>query len=251
LTPAQFERRVRADLSARRWLRVHCSLIALLTLLVAWACTHTLRQAGIESMGLRYGLAFALAYLALMGLLYLWGRWLLSRDEGEVPDPGVDPGGGQGRSLEDAPGIRSGEGGDFGGGGGGGSFELPEGAGDAAGAALEGLGAADEGIVVLVPLAVLAAIALAIGAVLGFAVFGLFGVEVLLGVAVEIAFASVGAALALKARREGWLSFALRRTWGPALLAAVGLVAVGWALDAFVPGADSLPEALRLLRLPA
>jgi hypothetical protein len=49
--------------------------------------------------------------------------------------------------------------------------------------------------------------------VLGFA--GLFGVEVLIGVAVEIAFASAGGALALKAQREGWLGHAVRRTLGP------------------------------------
>lgn len=245
-----FERRVRDDLRTRRWLRLHCTLIALTTLLIGWAGTHLLLQAGVASMGVRYGLAFAVAYLVLMGLLYVWGRWLLTREEGDAPDASFDLGG-KGPSLEDAPTFRSGEGGDFGGAGGGGSFEGPDGVGDAAGAALEGLGAADEGVVVLVPLAVVVGIAAALGAALGFAVFGLFGVEVLLGVAVEIAFASIGAAVAVKARREGWLSFALRRTWWPATLAAVCLVGAGLALDAFVPAANSLPEALRLLRAPS
>ncbi|HET9978230.1 MAG TPA: hypothetical protein VFQ20_12380 [Burkholderiaceae bacterium] len=247
---AHFERRVREDLRLRRWLRLHCALIALSTLLVGWAGTHALMQAGVASMGVRYGLAFAGAYLALMALLYAWGRWLLTREEGDVPDASFDLGG-SGPALEDAPAFRSGQGGDFGGAGGGGSFELPDGVGAGAGSVLEGLGGADEGVVVLVPLAVVLGIAVALGAALGIAVFGLFGVEVLLGVAVEIAFASLGAAVAVKARREGWLSFALRRTWWPAVLTAACLVGAGLALDAFVPGANALPEAVRLLRTPA
>lgn len=249
MTPLQFERRVRADLRARRWLRWHAMLIATFTLMVAGACSLSLKAAGLHSLGLRYGIAFAVAYAALMGLLCLWGRWLLSRDEGSG-DPGLDFGGGSGGSGKSDPvcdgAIRSGEGGDFGGGGGGGSFELPDGAGDAVGTVAEAAGALDEGVVVLVPLALLVLVAAALGAVLGFAVFGLFGVEVLLGVAVEIAFASVGGALALKAGREGWLLHALRRTWGAGLLAAAAVVALGLAIDHWMPAADSLPQAVRL-----
>jgi hypothetical protein len=123
-----------------------------------------------------------------------------------------------------------------------------KGAGELAGAAAEVVGAADEAAIVLIPLAVVLAGAAALGALLGFAVFGHFGVEVLLGVAVEIAFASLGGALAFKAQREGWLAAALRRTAGPALVMLVAVVALGAALDHWMPQARSLPHALRLLR---
>ena len=98
-------------------------------------------------------------------------------------------------------------------------------------------------------LAVVLAAAAALGALFGFAVFGLFGVEVLLGVAVEIAFASLGGALAWKARREGWLSAALRRTAAPAVVVLIAVMALGAAIDHWLPQARSLPHAVQLLRM--
>lgn len=152
--------------------------------------------------------------------------------------------------------MQSGGGGDFGGAGGGGSFEVPEvpaavsdGAGEAVGGALEIAGAADEGAIVLIPVALVIALALALGTVLGFAVFGLFGVEVLLAVAVEIALASVGGALAYKAGAEGWLNGAWQRTFWPAVATLACVVVLGAAIDHWLPEAQSLPHALRLLRI--
>jgi hypothetical protein len=258
MSSRRFAERVRDDLRARRWLRWHCTLIALLTLATGWAGSHALMHLGADALWLRYGAALALAYAVLLLLLYLWARWLLSRDEGDWPQ--ID-GGGSGSGGGNSPGSRScepelptfksGGGGDFGGAGGGGSFEapgVPEGAGEVVGGALEIAGAADEGAVVLIPLALAVGIAVALGTVLGFAVFGLFGVEVLLAVAVEIALASAAGALAYKAGAEGWLSAALRRTWKPALAAGLALVMLGGAIDHWLPQAQSLPHAVRLLR---
>ena len=139
--------------------------------------------------------------------------------------------------------------------GGGGSFDLPDvpaavsdSAGEVGGGALEIAGAADEGAIVLVPVALVIGLAVALGTVLGFAVFGLFGVEVLLAVAVEIALASVGGALAYKAGAEGWLGAVWRRTRASALIALLALVALGAAIDHWAPEARSLPDAVRLLR---
>jgi hypothetical protein len=257
MTPQRFAAHVRADLQTRRWLRLHCALIGGLTLLTAWACSHTLMRLGTEALWLRYGVAFVVAYALLLLLLYLWARWLLSRDE--VDDvPQIDGGGGGSRSAGESPAFKSGEGGDFGGAGGGGSFEAPgadavpdalaEGAGNAAGSVLEAAGAADEGVLILVPLALVIGIALAIGTALGFVVFGLFGVEVLLAVAVELAIASVGGALAYKAGVEGWLGAAWRRTRGAALVGLAALVVLGAAIDHWLPEARSLPHAVQLLR---
>jgi hypothetical protein len=245
VTPQRFAQRVRGELRARRWLRWHCSLIASVTLLTAWACSHALMRLGTDALSVRYGVAFAAAYATLLLLLYLWARWLLSRDEGDWLQ---FDGGGDGGAL-DAPVFRSGGGGDFGGAGGGGSFELPDaqGSGEAAGSLFEAAGAADEGALVLVPLALVVGVALAIGAVLGFVVFGLFGVDLLLAVAVEVAIASVGGALAYKAGAEGWLGAAWRRTRTAALIGLIVLVSLGAAIDRWMPEARSLPHAVRLL----
>lgn len=258
MTPQRFAQRVRNDLRARRWLRWHCSLIGLLTLLAGWACSHALMRLGTDALWLRYGASFAAAYCVLMLLLYLWARWLLSRDEADwLQIDGGGPGGGSGsRSGGDLSSMKSGGGGDFGGAGGGGSFDAPDlpaavtdGAGEAVGGALEIAGAADEGAIVLIPIALVIGIALALGTVLGFAVFGLFGVEVLLAVAVEIAVASAGGAIAYKAGAEGWVSAAWRRTFWPAVATLACVVVLGAAIDHWLPQAQSLPHALRLLRI--
>ena len=86
-----------------------------------------------------------------------------------------------------------------------------------------------------------------ITAALGVAVFGLFGTDVLLGVAVEIAFASAGGALAYRARREGWLGHALGRTGWPMLLLLLMVGLLGLVIDHWLPQAHSLPQAVRLL----
>jgi hypothetical protein len=252
VTPQQFALRVRDDLHARRWLRWHCFLIATLTLAAAWACSHTLMRMGVELLSLRYATSFVIAYLVLLGLLYVWAQWLLSRDEGDGIQ--VDGGGGDGSDGNplDSPVFKSGEGGDFGGAGGGGSFDMPSATGDVTGevtgGVLEVAAGADEGALVLVPLALVVGIALVIGTGLGFVVFGLFGVEVLLAVAVEIAIASVGGALAFKAGAEGWFGAAWRRTRTAAVVALIGLLALGAAIDHWLPQARSLPHALQLMR---
>ena len=257
MSTEHFERDVRADLQQRRWLRLHASLLAALTLTAAWATSHVLMLAGLDRLSLRYGLSFGVAYLVLMALLYMWARWLLSRREAEADWPQVDGDARASCGQADSPMIEPGGGGDFGGGGASASYDvvgesvgegIGSGAGDIASAAAETIGHADEGALVLIPLAVVLAIAAAMGVLLGFAVFGLFGVEVLLGVAVELAFASLGGALAFKARREGWLGTALRRTAGPAAVALTCVVALGMAVDQWLPHARSLPHAVQLLR---
>jgi hypothetical protein len=123
---------------------------------------------------------------------------------------------------------------------------VTEAADDAASGALDALGElgeADEAVPVLVVIGV----ALSLAAALGFAVFGLFGVDVLLGVAVELAFASMGGALAWRAQREGWLMHALRRTTAPVLGLAASTALAGALLHHWLPQARTLPEALRLL----
>jgi hypothetical protein len=252
----RFVAALRADLQRRRWLRVHAAWIALITLLAAWGMSHALMALGLDRLSLRYALVFMAGYALMLGLLYLWARWLLSRDEGSDGLDGLDASGEvELRSAspgEDAlPQIETGGGGDFGGAGAGGSFDVPqaitEPAGKVAEGALEALGG-DEGVVVVVPLLLLLALVAALAGLLGATVFGLFGVEVLIGVAIDIALASVGGALAYKAQREGWLAFAWRRTRASAAGLLVVLVLAGAAVDHWMPKARSLPHAIRLWR---
>lgn len=232
-TSDHFERRVRADLRRRRWLRVHAFFLGLLCFLACWAISAALMRAGVASLALRWPLALAGGYLVFLALLWLWCRWLLSRGEAEGDWP-----------LDAADAALSGR-------GGGGGVECGDSGlemGDLADGALNLAGAADEGAVALVPLAVVIGIAVLIATGLSVAVFGLFGVEVLLGVAVEIAFAAAGGALAFRARREGWLLHATGRTWRPMLAIVVVAALLGGVIDHWLPQAGSLPQAIRLLR---
>lgn len=250
----RFEQATVADLRARRWLRLHVLLLGGASLGICWAVSRGLDAVGVDSLAWRPLLALWVSYPLYLGLMALWARWLLSGDRGDVGD--VSPGdlGDAADALIDAPGsvFRSGGGGDFGGGGASAGFDGPADAiGEAVGQAVDGVGgaldAADEGIVAVVPLAIVVGVAVAMAVGLGLLVFGLFGVEVMLGVAVEIAFASVGSALAWRAQREGWIGHALRRTLLPMLGLSAVTAAAGWALHHWVPQAHTLPQALRLL----
>lgn len=228
----RFERQVRADLQRRRWLRIHSFLLGLLCFLACWAISAALMRAGVAGLALRWSLALAGGYLIFLGLLWLWCRWLLSRGEADGDWP-----------LDAADAAFSGRGG--------GGVECGDSGlemGDLAEGALNAAGAADEGAAVVVPLAVVIGIAVLIATGLSVAVFGLFGVEVLLGVAVEIAFAAAGGALAFRARREGWLLHATGRTWRPMLALIVVAALLGAVIDQWLPQAGSLPQAIRLLR---
>ena len=246
-----FENQVRADLRKRRWLRVHVSLIGLVTFLSCWGISSALFHLGVASLAMRHAGALLGAYGVYLLLLWAWSHYLLIREgTWDVPDAGVDIGHGGG-----SPTIRSG-GGNFGGGGASSSWSESASAGSdgafqgvrsiASGAA-DALGDADDAAVIAIPIAVVVGIAALLATAMGFAVFGLFGIEVLMGVAVEIAFASAGGAIALKARRDGWMSHAIRRTAGPMAVVLAASVGASLAISALLPDAKTLPDAIRLI----
>ena len=256
---AAFEAETRADLRQRRWLTLHVLLLAALCTAGCWGLSAGLRALGVHSLLWRPVLAIALTWPLYLGLMALWARWLVSRDEtdlGDLPDVSdavLDLGEAALRGVARAarPPL-SGQGGDFAGGGAQASFgdegsALGELGGQALSGAAEALGDADEGAAVVVPLLVVVAVGLALASALGFVVFGLFGVDVLLGMAVEVAFASLGGALAWRARREGWLAHGLRRTAAPMAGLLASVAAAGALLQAWVPQAATWPQALHLL----
>ena len=212
-------------LQARRWLRLHVGLIALCCLGCLWLSGALLRRAGVDALSLRFGLSLLVSYAAYLGLLRLWAAYLLSREEADIAD-----------TAEIA-------------------WDVADAGASAGGHALDALGlaaGADEGALLLLPLAAVITMALALAALLGTGVALLFGVEVLMAVSVEVALAAFAAGLAWRHQRRfdrgGWLRCALRHTWAGALALLVAGVGLGAALDRWVPEAQSLPHAVRLWR---
>ena len=75
-----------------------------------------------------------------------------------------------------------------------------------------------------------------------------FGTDVLLAVAVELAFSVATARALMGAERAGWITVALRLTWKPLLGALLCAVVVGAAIDFFVPEAQSFSQALHMVK---
>lgn len=255
-------RRVVADrLQQRHRLRWHGWCIGSFTLALMWATSHVQMALGGQSLALRYLVTLGVGYLAYLLVVRLWAARLVRRrdeegsglDGGDLPD--VWPGRGDGSGPQ-GPGMRSGEGGDFGGAGASGDWDAAGASadsagsalGDMAGGALEAAGSTDEGAVVIVPVVALFLIGAAVLTGAGALAWLYFGWEVLLAVAVELAFSVATARAAVGVERAGWLSAAVRLTWKPLLGAVLCAVVLGAAIDHFIPHAQSLPDALRILR---
>lgn len=241
------------------WLHGWCIGLAVLAVMAAMA--HLQRVAGSDSLALRYLVTLGAGYLSYLFLLRWWaGRLVGVGDQGDF-DPGSFNGSG-GSGHEPAAGsggpdpacVHAAGGGDFGGGGAEASFEIAPDDGSAVGeltsGALEVAGAADEGAVVVVPVVIVFLGGLLVLFGFGALLMLYFGWEVLLAVAVEVAFGYAATRTALRMAREGWLTAAVRLTWKPLLGALACAVLLGALIDIFVPQAQSLPEAVRWLRQP-
>ncbi len=229
LWESEFER----DLRRRHSLRTHGMVIGSATLLAMWGVSWLLMAGGVERMALRYAITLGAGYLVYLGVLRWWARRLvddraeLNPDGGDMADlvdVGVDglsqaSGGGEGSALSD---VASG--------------------------ALDVAGGADEGALIVVPVLAIFLIGAALLFGAGALVLLYFGSDVLLAVALELAFTYVSARAAVRMAREGWLSAAVRLTWKPLLGALLCAVALGAAIDHFLPEAGTLPQAVRMLR---
>lgn len=259
-------------LRQRYSLRWHGVLIGSFTLALMWSVSHLQMLLGVESLALRYAVTLTAGYVAYLLVLRAWAARLVrrpgerkDRDGGwDVPDVSWPGGSGTGGGGASAPLPRAGGGGNFSGGGATGNFggsgidaSGPAGAGDAgaleslgdlAGGALEAAGSADEGAIVVVPVVAIFLIGMALVLGAGSLALLFFGWDVLLAVAVELAFSVATARAAVGVERQGWLGAAVRLTWKPLLGALVCAVALGLALDHFLPEVRSLPQAVRMLQ---
>ena len=263
---------VARTLTQRYNLRWHGLLIGSFTLALMWGTSHLLMRLGVDTLALRYLFTLTAGYLGYLLVVRVWA-WRLVRRREESADHGdagadvLDFGGIVGEPYRGGsapvPVPRTG-GGDFGGGGASGDFGEgwtsglhsasaggggdSSALGDLAGGTVDALGSVDEGAVVVVPVVAIFLIGAALILGAGSLAMLLFGWDVLLAVAVELAFSVVTARAAISVEREGWLSAAVRLTWKPLLGAVVCAVVLGAALDYFLPGVQSLPQAVRLLQ---
>jgi hypothetical protein len=253
----QWESGFAQRLRQRRILWLHGVWIGLITLAVTWGVSAVQSALGVESLAVRYLVSLGAGYGVYLVILRIWAQALLARngaDGGDwsgldLPDVVGNSGGGK----VELPSIRSGGGGDFGGGGASGDFAVdmpgvPDGVVEAAGSAVEAAAASDDAAIVVVPVVGLFLIACALVFGAGSLVLLYFGWDVLLAVAVELAFSYASARAAVRVTRAGWASTAVRLTWKPLAGAMVCAVTLGAAIDHFLPTAHTLPQALNALR---
>lgn len=254
------ELQLRRRLQKRHWLRLHAALTGGISLGVMSLLSLTLLKAGMHSMAMRYGVALVTGYLLYLLLVRLWAGCMLRRDwdVGDAPSdvPGFSTGSGK-SGASDVAGFESGQGGSYGGGGaegqwdGGANFgELQPpssdmGLPDVDLSVADGL---DEGAVVVVPVLLIFATLLVAVTGTGSLLWLVFGADLFLTVAVEVAFALLMARTLYVVEREGWLLAALRISWKPVLGALVTAVALGALADWCFPQADTLAQVLRALR---
>ena len=262
--------RLASTLQTKHWLRLHGFCMGLLVLLVMWSVTAVLLHSGVQSMALRYSISLGVGYIIYLLVLRLWAAYLVrhaherERDssnldasfdvpmgsgDGSSSGSGGGNSGGPGHAGGD--GLSSGQGGDFGGGGASGDWGSTADAGGswADNISLDGVDlGGDEGALVVVP--ILAVFAGLVAAFFGFGalLWLYFGVDVLLSVAVELAFSMMAARALVRVERAGWLLAAVRLTWKPLLGALVCAVALGTLADGWVPEANTLREVLAHVR---
>lgn len=252
-------------LRERYSLRLHGLLIGSFTLLIMWCTSHVQMLLGMDSLALRYLITLSVGYVGYLLVLRVWAARLVRQRHGEdsgagdvadlVPDISWPGGGGGGVPRMPMP--RTG-GGDFGGGGASGDFAngMASGLSDAGSGALgelasgaaDAVSGADEGAVVVIPVVAIFLIGAAVVFGAGALAMLFFGWDVLLTVAVELAFSVATARAAMGVEREGWLGAAVRLTWKPMLGALVCAVVLGGTIDHFLPHVNSLPEAVRALQ---
>ncbi|MRD46743.1 hypothetical protein GHT07_05615 [Caenimonas koreensis DSM 17982] len=249
-----WERGIEQHLRARHPLWMYGWLIGLAVLGLMWGAAHLQMMAGLHSLALRYLLTLGIGYLFYLLVLRWWAGALVDRsslDISGLDGPGISHSpSGPDLSAVDLPGMHAGGGGDFAGGGATGDFSAGGGdfVGGVAQGAVEIAAGSEEGAVVVVPVVAVFLIGLALIFGAGSLLMLYFGWEALLTAAVEIAFSYVSARTAMRVVREGWLSAVVRLTWKPLLGAVACAVLLGGAIDYFIPAANSLPQAIHMIR---
>lgn len=236
-----------SNIRKRLPLRLHMTLILMVTSLAGVGASKLLLHFGVGNVALRYPLTVALAYLVFLALVKIW-LFLISEaparrvvdNIGDAITPNIPLPDLSGSSLS----LFSGGGGSFDGGG------ASDGFGDAVGGAAEAVGdvvgGADEGGFVLV--VVLGLLALLLFSVLGGAAYLIWEAPAILS---EAAFDALLAASLVKSSRRmnepDWLGSVFNATWKPFSLILTFSLLAGWAMHHYLPKAQRIADVIRMV----
>ena len=243
--------------------RFHMSLILLGTILSGVIFSKILLIVGLQHMIIRFIIVLTFAYLSFFLFMKLWLHYLTTpyrknRQDGSLLDA-VDV-------ITSVPDFTStsgaqvvkGHGGEFGGAGASGSWEndsslsdIPVSEGmtgsaesigeitaEASGEAVAGL--ADEGVILLIPLALLLLV------IFGGGVYLIYEAPVIISeAAFELILATTLLKKAKKIDNPNWMGSVFRSTWPAFSLTLVITIVIGWALMAYCPQATKITEVLR------
>ena len=235
--------RVKDQLLRESFPRLQMALLVALTGGFGLISSFTLLRLGLDSMALRYPVALVFAYLFFLFLIWLWLR-TNAKDHLDAPDlTGWVP---RPRGSDSHEILTSGGGGDFAGGGASATLDgaaAPD--GDAASLTMravgEAVGPAADADELAIPLLV---IALAIGMALA-SLYVIYIAPVLLA---EVLVDGVLAAVLFRHLRgqqpQHWIASTVRRTAWPFAITAVFLTGMGAAMEAAVPGANSVGQVV-------
>ncbi len=225
--------------------RLQMAVVLAVTGAVGFLTSLALLRLGISRLWLRYPLAIIAAYLAFLGLLYLWISFYRKRDDLDLLsdlDVPIDAGIGTSGSGGDAD-IFTG-GGSFGGGGAGGAWE----GGSSAPASFTG-GSSLEGVGVDLDMEELGLVLVGLVLLIGGVVASLYVVYIAPVLLAEILVDAllVGGLYrrVKKLERRHWLETAVRRTWLPAALCATAFGIAGYLFQMVFPEAHTLGEVWR------
>ena len=233
--------RIRGNMERDGFPRLRMFLLVTLTGAVGFIASFLLLHGGLLMMWLRYLLSFGVAYLAFLGLLWLWLRTRDSEDV-DLSDAfdTMDIGGDVVRSGVDF----SGSGGHFGGGGASGDFSsalVDTGGGEASSLLGDTLSASGDAEELAIPLLVI----LLVGAILLSSAFLIYSAPMLFA---ELLVDGVLSARLYKRLRgletRFWLETAIRKTALPFLLTALVVAGAGWGMSRYAPEAHSIGQVL-------
>lgn len=234
--PALSHHRIETNLRSRYTLWLHGWILGASTLavmvLVAWLLRHWI---GGGSLALRYAVSLTVGYGVYLLMLRWWAARLLQDKTDDDIDP-LDAADAAVDALECMPDAPS-------------DGDTADAASGLAAKSLEAVTEADEAAVVLVPVMVIFAVGLILLSGMGAAAFLFFGTEALMAVAVELAFAYTAARTVMATENAGWLQAAVALTYKPMLGALLCAVALGGAIDYWMPGIQTLPQVLRWLKM--
>lgn len=234
--------RVLSQLEASSFPRLHMLVLVALTGMAGFMASALFLRGGMLTMWSRYLVAFGIAYLAFLCLLWLWLR-TRAEDLTDFPDlsttlPNLSPSHGQAHGIV----VHHG---DFGGGGASASFDsaslaVPSNGAppEAVGKALSAAGQAEEMAIPLVVVVFFATLLLS-SLFLVWSAPALFAELVVDG--------ALSASLYRRLRgleTRHWIATAIRRTAWPFAVTALIVAGLGWGMEQYAPGAHSIGEAV-------